>query len=82
MVLAGVECAINGDAADLMIGWDPVEQLWQHRRIAYLDVRCRSVPKILLTPPALRTCFWLIEALLGMEVFGAPCICAGQIGAG
>jgi hypothetical protein len=32
----------------------------------YFDTRSRIVP-LMLTPPALQTCFWLTEALLGME---------------
>ena len=34
MTLAGVKCAIGGDAADLLIGWDLVGQHGQHGRIA------------------------------------------------
>ena len=32
----------------------------------YFDTRSRIVP-LMLTPPAFQTCFWLTEALLGME---------------
>ena len=34
MALTGVKCAICGDAADVFIGWDLVEKIRQHRRIA------------------------------------------------
>jgi len=36
MALAGVECAISGDAGDLLIGWDVVEQFGQHGRVAHV----------------------------------------------
>lgn len=35
MAFAGVEGAISGDAGDLLIGWNLVEQFGQHRRVAH-----------------------------------------------
>ena len=39
MALAGVEGAVGGDAGDLLIGRDLVEQLGQHRCVAHVAGR-------------------------------------------
>ena len=39
MAFAGVKGAIGGDASDLLIGRDLVQQLGQHRRVAHVAAR-------------------------------------------
>ena len=36
MALAGVEGPVGGDAGDLLIGWDLVQQFGQHGRVAHV----------------------------------------------
>lgn len=53
MVLAGVEGTVGGDAADLWLWRDQIQNFWLNRRIIHFtgnELRCRYIQGFLINP--------------------------------